>query len=426
MEDPNNKDVATLIREELRSLPVWSPQRCIYKVPEHILKVKEESYRPWMVSIGPIYHQHPSLQAMQKQKLRHLQRFLTLGNNAYDLESYVGIIRGFEEKIRGCYAEEVSLSSNDFIKMVLLDAAFIIDLLMWSSFEFSLEDHPIDGMVDVFSRVEHDLYLEENQLPFFVLEGLYDIAFGKSYPHISFIDLTWSYMGCGFMPGKGVQKTSEIIRQHAPNIRHFVDFLRVCCLPSITRSKPNSISNRYPLFPLSVSELSAAGVKFLATSNKTSLLDIKFSRGVLEIPKFTVQDTTESVFRSIMIFEHCHYFLNSHFVDYIYFLNSLIKTPADVEILVRKGIIENWVGSNEAVANLFNRITKNISLCSSNFYYYEVCSDLSAYANISWHRWRAVLSKDYFSHPWAVISVIYALVILILTLLQALSGFKSK
>ncbi|KAK9682666.1 hypothetical protein RND81_10G088200 [Saponaria officinalis] len=355
MEDPSF-DIATSIREELRSLPVFSPLRCIYKVPEHVRNVKEESYRPWMVSIGPIYHQHPSLQAMQKQKLRHLKRFLTQGNNAYDLDFYVGIIREREEEIRGCYAEDISLSSNNFIKMVLLDATFIIDLLMWSSFMFSLEDHPIDGMVEVFSRVEHDLYLEENQLPFFVLDGLYDIAFGTTYPLISFIDLTWSYMGCGFMPGKDENTiTSEIIREHAPNIRHFVDFLRVCCLPSKTRSNPNSMSNQYPLFPLSVSELSAAGVKFIP-SKSPSLLDIKFSRGVLEIPKFTVQDTTESVYRSIIFFEHCHHFLDSHFVDYIYFLDSLIKTPEDVEILVRKGIIENWVGSNEAVANLFNTI----------------------------------------------------------------------
>ncbi|KAL9233884.1 hypothetical protein vseg_008820 [Gypsophila vaccaria] len=423
MEEPNY-DIATSIRDELRSLPVLSPQRCIYKVPEHIRKVKEESYRPWIVSIGPIYHQDPSLQAMQKQKLRHLERFLKQGNNAYNIDSYIGAIKKWEGEIRGCYAEEIILSSNDFVKMVLVDAAFIIDLLMWSSFKFSLENHPIDGMLEVFSRVAQDLFLEENQLPFFVLNRLYDTAFGKAYPRISFIDLTLKFMDCGCMPGKEVQhtKVSEKIL-HAPNIRHFVDFLRLCCLPSESRSNPYITSNRFPLFAKSVSELRAVGVKFVV-SQSTSLLDIKFSRGVLEIPKFNVQSTTESVYKSIMIFEHCHHFLNSHFVDYIYFLDSLIKTPEDVEILVRKGIIENWIGCNEAVVNIFSKM--KIPLCSGNFYYDDVFSELSVYAEKSWHRWKAVLRNDYFSHPWAVISVIYALVILTLTFLQTLCGFISK
>ncbi|XP_074280515.1 UPF0481 protein At3g47200-like [Silene latifolia] len=426
MEDPVS-NIATSIRDELGSLPVVSPLRCIYKVPQYVRKVKEESYQPWTVSIGPIYHQHPSLQAMEKQKLRHLERFLTQGNNAIGLESYIGLIKEWEQEIRRCYEMEVSLSSHDFIKMVLLDATFIIDLFMWSSFRFSLENHPIDGIVEVFSRVERDLFLEENQLPFFVLKGLYDIAFGMAYPHISFIDLTWSYMGCGFMPGKEVENTitSEKIRQKGPNIKHFVDFLRICCLPSKNRPNPNSIGNRYPLFPLSATQLSEVGVKFIA-SKGSSLLDIRFRRGVLEIPKFTIQDTTEAVYRNILIFEHCHYFLDSHFIDYIFFLDSLINTPEDVEVLVRKGIIENWIGSNEAVANLFNEISKHISLCSSNFYYYDVCRDLNAYANTSWHRWKAVLSKDYFNHPWAIISVIYAILLLVLTLLQTISGFTSK
>ncbi|KAK9682657.1 hypothetical protein RND81_10G087500 [Saponaria officinalis] len=425
MEDLNY-DITTSIRDELKSVPVLSPGRCIYKVPEHIRNVKEETYRPWMVSIGPIYHQHPSLQAMQKQKLRHLKRFLSQGNKAYDLDYYVAIIRQYEGDIRRCYAEEISLSSNDFIKMVLLDATFIIDLLMWSTFKFSLENHPVDGIIDVFSRVAHDLFLEENQLPFFVLDLLYDLAFGKAYPHISFVDLTWSFMDCGCMPGKEVQNTkiSDIIRQNAPNIGHFVDFLRVCCLPSELRST-SKIINKYPLFPLSVSELRAVGVKFVV-SESTSLLDIKFSRGVLEIPKFNVQSTTESVFKNIMVFEHCHCFLDSYFVDYIYFISSLIKTPEDVGILVRKGIIENWIGSNEAVANIFDKIAENISLCSSNFYYDDLCEKLNVHANASWHRWKAVLKEDYFGHPWAVISFIYAFVILILTFLQTLSSYKSK
>ncbi|KAK1279526.1 hypothetical protein QJS04_geneDACA004578 [Acorus gramineus] len=44
--------------------------------------------------------------------------------------------------------------------------------------------------------------------------------------------------------------------------------------------------------------------------------------------------------------------------------------------------------------------------------------DVNKYCNSKTHRWRAVLARDYFNSPWAIISVVAAFILLGLTLLQ--------
>ncbi|KAL9239870.1 hypothetical protein vseg_014149 [Gypsophila vaccaria] len=436
MGDEQIKGMATSLRGKFESLPIAFPYNpCIFKVPNHIFKVNGECYRPTVVSIGPIYYKDPSLEAMEELKLRHLQCFLEHGTNPYTLEHYLNIVRGWEDAIRACYAEQITLSSDEFVKMVLTDAAFI--LYLWYSFQNILENNPFKNqIVVVFTQVERDLFLEENQLPFFVLNNLYELAFRTSTnnSHVSFIDLTRSYIDDRFVRGKyainGSIISDEFIEGANYNIKHLVDFLRMYfILPSkLLRQQSDTYtrltSQDYHLqFPLSVTELSAAGVKFKA-SKSTSLLDIRFINGVLHIPSFVVKDTTEPLFRSILLFEQCAHYFDSYFIDYIYFLFNLINSPNDVRILVKNGIIDSWLGSDEVVSDMFISITKHIPLRVPNNYYSNVAKELNAYASTPWHRWKAILKKDYFSHPWAIISVVYAFVLLILTLLQTIGTFS--
>lgn len=59
-------------------------------------------------------------------------------NAAYTLEHYINKIHVWEEKICECYSEKISIPSNEFIEMILVDAAFIIYLFMLSSSQFLL------------------------------------------------------------------------------------------------------------------------------------------------------------------------------------------------------------------------------------------------------------------------------------------------
>lgn len=409
--------VASAIQQKLESLPPISSSCCIYRVPENLCKVNEDAYRPLLVSIGPFYYDDGKLVPMEEQKLRYLQSFL-LRNRACNVGRYIEAIKEWEQITRECYVPTIGLPSVIFIQMVLIDSLFIIELFLRSwSHQWIDENDRIFNKPRMIVEVTRDLRIEENQLPFSILKGLYDLAFGSSSGHPLFIDLAYN-----FFTGK-----KETVPQRIANsdVKHFVDFLRLCHLPSTLRAQQQSVNNlKFESCP-SVTQLSEAGVKFVARQS-TDLLNITFSKGIMEIPRLVVTDQTESLFRNIMMFEQCHYFSDSYIIDYIAFLDGLINTPKDVEMLVQNGVIQNWLGNNEEVASLFSSIFKQTRLRGDNFYYSNLCRELNAYAGTAWHRWKAILKHDYFNHPWAIISVIYAFVLLVLTVLQTVSGFTSN
>ena len=75
---------------------------------------------------------------------------------------------------------------------------------------------------------------------------------------------------------------------------------------------------------------------------------------ILEIPSFTVGDATECVIRNLMALEQCHYPRKAYICNYIVLLDHLINTAEDVDLLVEKKVLFNWLGSNKAVATLIN------------------------------------------------------------------------
>ncbi|XP_074280514.1 UPF0481 protein At3g47200-like [Silene latifolia] len=409
--------VANSILHKLGSLPNISSNCCIYVVPENLRDVNKDAYRPLVVSIGPVYCNDERLSGMQHQKLRYLKSFLHR-NPAHSIHQYINVLKGWETFARQCYVETITLPTSElFVEMLLVDAVFIIELFLRGCSRESIDENDrIFNKPRMLLEVTQDLRLEENQLPFFILKGLYEMAFNSSSQNqpLSFLDVTYRFL----------MNRQDAVPQRivTADIKHLVDFLRLCYLPSALRGQFSNNNSKLE-FTSSVTELSEAGVKFVASKSE-NLLDIRFVRGVLEIPKIVVMDDTESLFRNIMVFEQCHCFKDSYIIDYFALLDSLINTPKDVEILSRKGIIENWLGNNEEVANLFSRTFKLTRLDNPNFYYLGICRDMNAYASTKWHKWNAILKHNYFNHPWAAISVGYAIVLLILTVLQVITGFK--
>jgi len=165
--------LVTEIREivERKEIQIQSSTRCrIYKVPHLLRNWKEEAYTPQVVSIGPFHCKDERLKATEEHKERYFRSFIKRG--MINLEYLVGTIREMEESIRRCYEDTIDLTSDKFVKMILVDASFIIELF----FRRSLEINPLIMELRAVA-VLHDLVLLENQLPFFVIEKLYNLAF---------------------------------------------------------------------------------------------------------------------------------------------------------------------------------------------------------------------------------------------------------
>ncbi|KAJ0019957.1 hypothetical protein Pint_31166 [Pistacia integerrima] len=212
----------------------------------------------------------------------------------------------------------------------------------------------------------------------------------------------------------------KLFEEHFPKAQHFVDLIRLCLQP------PEALQNgkfKTQVAP-TITELHQAGVNFsLGSSNY--LFDIRFKNGSLEIPKFTIADQEGALITNLRDFEALNGVTN-YVTHYFVIMSCLVSSAKDVEVLVQNGIIENWLSYDEDVSTLFQNLKKETIINFGSFYYYDLIEDLKAYCKSLWHKWKATLKQNYFNTPWASISVIAAVVLLILTVIQTVFSIINK
>lgn len=165
-------------------------------------------------------------------------------------------------------------------------------------------------------------------------------------------------------------------------------------------------------------ELHEAGIVFKMSKTR-SLKDISFHSGILKLPLIVVDDATESMFLNLIAFERLHVGAGNEVTSYIFFMDNIIDNAKDVSLLHSRDIIQNAIGSDQAVAKLFNSLSKDITLDpdSSLDLVHKLVSD---YCKLQWNEWRANLIHTYFRSPWAILSVIAAIFLFALTIVQTI------
>ena len=417
-EKKKNDELVIEIREIVERPKTQSSTRCrIHKVPRPIRKWMEEAYTPQVVSIGPFHHKNKRLKSMEEYKERYFQSFVE--RSGIKLEYLVDTISEMEESIRGCYAETIDLTSDRFVKMILVDACFILELFLQTSLETSpLIEEPRAIAVML------DLLLLENQLPFFVIEKLCQPAFPSLYdanPYLSNYDalLSLSFKYFGYL-------SIQFIPQVHPNveIEHFTDLLRTFQLPPLEKRPMRSYPQNDHDLLYTATQLHEAGVTFQVVESECGF-DIKFEKGVLKIPRIVLSDWTEVITRNIMALEQTRYIKDAYFTDYLFLMDSLINTREDVDLLCDNKILLNYLGDNNAAKSLINNLNKGIEWLAVRNDYIDLYSKLNSFYENPWHKRQATLKREYFSTPWRGASTVAAIVLLVLTFIQtACSLFK--
>nr|XP_023922327.1 UPF0481 protein At3g47200-like [Quercus suber] len=396
----HNKRLADNIRAQLERVAyssILSSYRIIHinRVPYHIRSVNPGAYTPMVVSIGPIHHFNEKLQTMEK---------------------FVSIIREMEEMIRCCYAETSShsMSSDDFVKMILLDAIFILELFhKYSTGDWDGDD-PLQPDRWMFSFVRLDLVVLENQLPFFVLEELFNLAFVDDSSSLPLIPLTFNFFKCFNVQNMDPENVK---------IEHFMtDLIRAFQLPLnplLKRPTRMMVKLWY-----SATELHDAGVKFEGSSS-ICLLDLHYEKGVLKMPRLVLDDQTEALVRNVMALEQFCHWNEVCLTDYFIFLDSLINTIEDINLLCDRGILVNNLVDNKAALSMVKNLVTNITCSGMSSDFTIICKELNAFYKKRFHRWMARLSvttlkNQYFNNPWRGAGTIAACLLLLLTLIQTI------
>lgn len=412
MGDQNHNHVAIQIKALLEEAePLFTTKCCIYRVPHEIHKLNPAAYTPKVVSIGPFHYANKKLRNMESHKQIYCQKFIERAKLETTFDNLISCVQDLEPTVRLYYSDNIKLSVHEFVKVVLIDCGFILEFFLSNYFGEWTDEDVIPLKPWLTSHIKLDLVLLENQLPLFVLEKLYNLAFASrqngKYP--SFLELVFHYFDD--------YNKLKLHATAATSIEHFTDLLRTFHLqPSSERSSrgEETISHIN-----SATELNEAGVKFEVNKQSHCLLDLTISgRHDLKIPEFRVEDWTEILFRNMVALEQCHYPDKSYITDYVAVMSFLIKTGKDVDLLVQKKIIVNWLGDSNAVAKLFNGLWKNITQVGFNSNYVGICRELNAFCAHPWYRRKATLRRDYCRTPWQKVASFAAILVLILTITQ--------
>jgi hypothetical protein len=416
-------DIENPLEEEFQSLSPLSSACAIYKVPQQLRHVNEKAYTPKVVSIGPLHHGSEDLKAMEEHKLRYLRDFI--GRTEKTPEYFLEVVRKNEAKLRDCYAETIEFNSEKFVKIILVDAAFILEVLL-KSFDPKLreENDRIFNKPWLIQHVWTDMLLLENQLPFFILELLFNsyktkvllIHNDRTTP-LTINDLIKVFF-TSRMESPGIEDRWKEIFVGVVKIEHFVDLLRhVKLKPPEVHGKSDQMKLETLTTP-SIKQLDQAGVT-LKAGTSSNPYDIKFdkAKGILEIPKLILSDETEFTLRNSLAFEQCHYkenFIN----DYVIIMSRLVSSFRDMNLLVDGKIVENRLNNNREGSDLLNKLADGAMFDQTKFYFAGLSDQLNKYYNGSWHKWKANLKQKYFRTPWAIISVLAAIFLFILAIMQ--------
>ncbi|KAL6269026.1 hypothetical protein ACE6H2_025937 [Prunus campanulata] len=402
------------LTNNLNDLLPLSSECCIYEVPKRLRGVNNKAYTPQVVSIGPLHHGRKSLKAMEEHKMRYMKDFLERTN--VRLEYLFEKMMEKQAQIRASYAVTIKLREHDLVKVIMVDATFTFEVMLRVSLpSLQNENDRIFGKPRMLRDIIYDMLLLENQVPFFILEYLYFLAYSNNTipleRGLSIITLTYML----FRNRVYKRPFHEILHkfsQPMTKIHHFVDFLLQCHRPSDLPTKKKLKTLTIP----NATKLHQAGVKFKKVKN-TKLFDIQFENGTLKIPHLRIRGSTEIFFRNLIAYEQCEY--SDHYInDYVFVMDRLVDSAKDVELLAKDRVLESKLPDSNATAEFINSLDLGPILFSRTFYFTDLCEKLDEYYRVSRHKWKASLKQDYFSSPWAGLSIIVAAILVVLTFIQ--------
>ncbi|CAL0304443.1 unnamed protein product [Lupinus luteus] len=415
----------------------------IANVPSKLRKHNEKAYSPKRLTIGPIHRGTSStLLAMEEHKWHYMLALLQRTETpVQSLDTCGRAILSFDDAVRASYGSYIKYDSHELAKIMLLDGCFLLELLLRCAPpgmvpRIPSEDnhhgslHPILGYHEMLPFVLTDLTLLENQIPFFVLKTLARILLPNTFTNQVdrlVANLTLSLFGYPSNP--------------CPPVAHFLHLMH----SSSIINEGQQVKQAQQELKNCATRLRASGITLRAMevdrdNVKRSSFDIKFVAGVLHIPPFHVEETTEVYLRNFIALEQSIIGISKQFSSYALFLRGLVCSSQDIELLVSIGVIVKGMQiSNENLLTFFGTITKGVDEMDSS--YSKLCEDLNTYsaentpkkfAILVCHYCRhcgeciryyckcsyRILIRDHIPNVWKLIGVVAAVVLLVLTTMQ--------
>lgn len=378
------------LREKSRTLSPGQTDKsslCIYKVPSYIREAEPKAYEPNIVSIGPYHHGVEHLRPMEEVKLQFYARLLhsSGAEKAEHLDTIFNAMEDLETEARSCYRDGVNLSRDEFIELMVIDGCFIVQLLRELGRDFGMNHvskYMSKSMIPILRR---DLIMLENQLPFSVISKLFDLTSRETTSSSPSLQQLFFQFLNPVKPGIASYNNNASL-EGIEEGKHFLDLLRSRILPkNMARGKEEEMIH-------SLSRLQHCGV-IVEVSKNSRPLDITSQGRILRIPPLYIDDCKGTLFRNLMAYEHCHRSCEPDVINFIFFINGLISSAEDLNILRAKGILRRSLGYNEEVAEVLNKLCKEVPRGAESSYLYKVVRGMNEYQETFFARMRALAAS---------------------------------
>lgn len=402
---------------------------CIFRIPDSLAEVNPTAYKPKVVSIGPYHYGEKHLRMIQQHKIRFLQLFADKARmNGIEESVLYKAVSDLEGGIRFSYSEELIQDGFDLVPMMILDGCFILMLLLIVSGNIELDDKmdPIFTIPWILPSIQSDLILLENQVPFFVLQTLFEtskMGFSGDLNRMAFDFFDYS-----------IDKPERYWEKHRNlEARHLLDLIRMTFIPT-TRSMGESedfqlIKRESVRIPsseltsqliLSAKRLRLQGIKFRLRSDADSILDIRLQNNRLQIPLLRLDGFISSIFLNCVAFEQFYTKSSNHITSYVVFMGCLLNGEEDATFLSNdKRIIENYFGNENEIAQFFKTICKDVVFDIRRSYLWDVFDGVNQYTSKWYNGVWAGFRHTHYESPWTCLSSSAVVFVILLTMLQA-------
>ncbi|KAJ4792582.1 hypothetical protein LUZ62_043828 [Rhynchospora pubera] len=174
----------------------------------------------------------------------------------------------------------------------------------------------------------------------------------------------------------------------------------------------------------SVEELIDVGVKFSPTNGDLTTISFDVKTVTFYLPTICLDINTEVILRNLVAYEASAASGPLVFTRYTELMNGIIDSEEDVMVLRQRGIILNRMKSDREVANLWNSMSKSIRLTRVPFLD-KTIEDVNKYYNSRWRVKTKKFMKKYVFGSWQFLTFLAAILLLILTTLQAFCSVYS-
>jgi len=167
----------------------------------------------------------------------------------------------------------------------------------------------------------------------------------------------------------------------------------------------------------SATVLKKAGLKIKGIRGMVQ--QVAFEHGCLSLPIISQSESIESYIGNMAAYEICNTSDAYPFMDYLLLMSHLIKTPEDVSCLVECEVIQAYLGTQQRIFQMWERVQSVVCYPDySEKYKEKIVKPINKHCASPLNVTVTEFKNRFCSEPWLVIGVISAIILLVATLIQ--------